>query len=200
MGLSFNENTGKYASSHSKAYDIDERITEKSLKSINTSPAKFVPSTERKYSNKSVQDKADKEYMDAEVNTLYADCEVVPDESAVKLKIGETVNVSGVGKYLSGEHYVHEISRRISKDDGYTVSMTLIRMGFGDSLKSVAPKNVVDAPVQTQKYVIKRGDTLWEIAEKYYGKGSEYTKIAEANGIKPIDYRRLKIGRELIIP
>ena len=30
-------------------------------------------------------------------------------------------------------------------------------------------------------YIIEKGDTLWEIAEKAYGKGSKYTKIVEVN-------------------
>lgn len=30
-------------------------------------------------------------------------------------------------------------------------------------------------------YTVKKGDSLWAIAAKYYGKGSEYTKIYEAN-------------------
>lgn len=30
-------------------------------------------------------------------------------------------------------------------------------------------------------YIIKKGDTLWEIAEKAYGNGSKYTKIVEVN-------------------
>jgi len=31
------------------------------------------------------------------------------------------------------------------------------------------------------KYVIKKGDTLWDLAEKYYGSGFEYHKIIEKN-------------------
>ena len=34
----------------------------------------------------------------------------------------------------------------------------------------------------TQKtYTVKKGDTLWDIAQKSYGKGSDYTKIQKAN-------------------
>lgn len=32
-----------------------------------------------------------------------------------------------------------------------------------------------------KKYVIQKGDTLWDLAEKYYGSGFEYPKIIEKN-------------------
>ncbi|MCA1406029.1 5'-nucleotidase C-terminal domain-containing protein [Ensifer sp. IC3342] len=49
-----------------------------------------------------------------------------------------------------------------------------------------------------QKHVIARGDTLWDLAESYYGNGVLWQKISEANG-EPAP-RRLEIGRELAIP
>lgn len=32
-----------------------------------------------------------------------------------------------------------------------------------------------------QVYIVKKGDTLWDLAVKYYGKGSKYVKIYNAN-------------------
>lgn len=57
-----------------------------------------------------------------------------------------------------------------------------------------APKPVAD----NRHYTIKRGDTLWDLAQKYYGNPYQWTKIAQANA-NP-DPRRLQIGRKLIIP
>lgn len=38
---------------------------------------------------------------------------------------------------------------------------------------------------QKQKtHTVKKGDCLWDIAQKYYGKGSEYPKIKNANSTK----------------
>lgn len=42
----------------------------------------------------------------------------------------------------------------------------------------------VEAPEQTAEveyYEIQSGDSLWKIADKVYGNGSEYTKLFEAN-------------------
>lgn len=39
----------------------------------------------------------------------------------------------------------------------------------------------VDNSVQPKTYTVKSGDCLWNIAKKYYGSGSNYTKIYNAN-------------------
>ena len=50
----------------------------------------------------------------------------------------------------------------------------------------------------SRKHVIARGDTLWDLAESFYGSGTEWRKISAANG-DPAP-RALEIGRELDIP
>ena len=39
----------------------------------------------------------------------------------------------------------------------------------------------VDNSVQPKTYTVKSGDCLWNIAKKFYGSGSDYTKIYNAN-------------------
>lgn len=39
----------------------------------------------------------------------------------------------------------------------------------------------VDNTVKPKTYTVKRGDCLWNIAKKFYGNGSKYTKIYNAN-------------------
>ncbi len=57
-----------------------------------------------------------------------------------------------------------------------------------------------DAWDSTQWYEVKKGDTLWKIAETYYGDGSLYTKIFEANRDVLSDPNRIKVGQKLRIP
>jgi 5'-nucleotidase/UDP-sugar diphosphatase len=49
-----------------------------------------------------------------------------------------------------------------------------------------------------QKYTLSKGDNFWDLAEKYYGDGAVWKKIAEANpGLRP---RYLPVGKEITVP
>ncbi len=57
------------------------------------------------------------------------------------------------------------------------------------------------APAAAKKiHVVAAGDTLGKIAQKYYGKASDYMKIFEANKDKLKDPDKIFPGQELIIP
>ncbi len=56
-----------------------------------------------------------------------------------------------------------------------------------------------------QVYVVRSGDTLWDIAEEYYGSGYEWTRIRDANkdviGYMPDGTQKLIVpGQELVLP
>lgn len=57
------------------------------------------------------------------------------------------------------------------------------------------------APVnQNKTYTVKRGDCLWNIAKKFYGNGSLYTKIYNANRDKIKNPNLIYTGQVLTIP
>jgi nucleoid-associated protein YgaU len=47
---------------------------------------------------------------------------------------------------------------------------------------------------------VKKGESLWKIAEQYYGDGSLYKKIFEANQDILSDPNLIKVGQKLRIP
>lgn len=49
-------------------------------------------------------------------------------------------------------------------------------------------------------YTVKKGDCLWNIAKKFYGDGSKYTKIYEANKSKIKNPSVITVGQVLKIP
>lgn len=70
--------------------------------------------------------------------------------------------------------------------------------------KAAAPKSAparVDAKSKPKTYTVQGGDCLYNIAKKYYGDGSQYTKIYNANkdviGANP---NLIYVGQVLTIP
>jgi len=51
-----------------------------------------------------------------------------------------------------------------------------------------------------EEYVLKRGDTLSQLALERYGNADFWKQIAAYNGISERDTRRLKIGQVILIP
>jgi len=63
------------------------------------------------------------------------------------------------------------------------------------------PRPEPETTTPTQRtYTVVKGDCLWNIAKKYYGSGSSYTKIYNANKDKIKDPNRIYPGQVLIIP
>lgn len=56
------------------------------------------------------------------------------------------------------------------------------------------------APVTNKTYTVVKGDCLWNIAKKFYGNGSKYTVIAEANKGKIKNANLIYPGQVLTIP
>lgn len=56
------------------------------------------------------------------------------------------------------------------------------------------------APNKNKTYTVKRGDCLWNIAKKFYGNGSKYTVIYNANRDKIKNPNLIYVGQVLTIP
>jgi len=63
------------------------------------------------------------------------------------------------------------------------------------------PARAKDPEPATKTYTVKSGDCLWNIAKQFYGKGSDYTKIYNANkGIIGANPNLIYPGQAFIIP
>jgi LysM repeat protein len=57
-----------------------------------------------------------------------------------------------------------------------------------------------DAPTGGTTYTVQKGDSLWKIAKQFYGDGSQYTKIYNANTGTLSDPNKIYTGQVLAIP
>ncbi|MDH6265583.1 5'-nucleotidase/UDP-sugar diphosphatase [Rhizobium sp. SG_E_25_P2] len=67
-----------------------------------------------------------------------------------------------------------------------------------ETAPAAAPAATEAAKPTETKHVIAKGDTFWDLAEKFYGTGFDWKKIAEAN--KSLKPRALPVGGELTVP
>ena len=84
----------------------------------------------------------------------------------------------------------YKISEDSDEGDDVLVDITLKQYKSYRTKTVVISNNTPKPPISTTKpstttasktYVVKKGDCLWNIAKKYYGKGSEWKKIYNAN-------------------
>ena len=148
---------------------------------------------------------ADREYIEIELKTLVGDLTVVPSQKNIRIQVNKTVEVEGVGKYLSGKYFVSAIKRTISKDGGYSQTLSVLKNGFGDSLKkasgsssspsysyspSSTPSAVESTPpsagsvdrndtVEKSATPVKTGDTIKIVGDAVYSNASSGVKVPE---------------------
>jgi nucleoid-associated protein YgaU len=87
---------------------------------------------------------------------------------------------------------------RIAKSP-LVVKKTSTKKQVKKSTKNTTKKTAAPKPV-VRKYTVKRGDTLWAIAKKYYGSGAKYPTIYNANKNKIKNPNVIQVGWVLVIP
>lgn len=90
---------------------------------------------------------AEKQYIDIEFNTLTGELNLTSTEKSIRIRVNDTVKLEGLGKYLSGTYFVSAVKRMLNKDSGYTHVLTVIKTGFGNSLKSISVSRQIASPL-----------------------------------------------------
>ena len=82
-----------------------------------------------------------------------------------------------------------------------TVNVTIAGKKPKASVEPTRPTPTSPAPSSPQTYTVKKGDCLWNIAKKFYGNGSKYTVIYNANkGVIGGNPNLIYPGQVLTIP
>ena len=89
-----------------------------------------------------------------------------------KIVASHCVDIDGLGK-IDGKYYVDKIVHSIGKS-GYNMKLTLHKVQ-----KPVG--STESSSTGSSTYKVATGDTLWNLAKKYYGSGAKYTIIYNAN-------------------
>lgn len=76
---------------------------------------------------------------------------------------------------------VGSVNYTIEMKEYRTTEVTKVKVGKKKKKKTTSGKKRVNNKAKGKSYTIKAGDCLWNIAIKYYGSGSQYTKILNAN-------------------
>lgn len=123
------------------------------------------------------------------------------------LKARQKVTFQGMGTNFSGDYFVASVTHTINRG-GYAIALDVRRSNFewkvpetGKSLEKpkAQPPKKEPAPKGTN-YTVKKGDTLWAIAKRYYGNGALYTKIVSANTGKIKDPHWIYPGQVFTVP
>lgn len=109
--------------------------------------------------------KANKEQAVLEYNTLEGDMTLRASVGVLKIKQDTTIQIAGIGTYLSGMYYVSNVTYALDASSGFGMTCTLVKTGFGSSLKAPATTPVEVAvreepvPLATSP-AIKVGDSV----------------------------------------
>lgn len=84
------------------------------------------------------------------------------------------IDLQGDRVKLSGQAMTQEEAEKIILSLGNTIGVAEV---------DTSDLQVQQPAAQSTMYTVQKGDTLWEIAEKHYGKGqgAKYTEIVKAN-------------------
>jgi hypothetical protein len=100
-----------------------------------------------------------------------------------------------------GFDVVVSIKLKQYKDFGTkTCNVTFVDTKAKVSVETTRAADSSPAPSQNKTYTLQKGDCLWTVAKKFYGDGSKYTVIYEANKDKIEDPNVVFAGQTLIIP
>jgi nucleoid-associated protein YgaU len=135
--------------------------------------------------------------------TPAAEVAVAADDAATggESAAGQTVAQSG-GEAQSGDVQPGTADVSATQTTGDAAGTETAAASSGEGTAGGEPETVEQAPLQQSKssVIIRRGDTLWQISRRIYGKGVRYTTIYLANEDQITDPDRIIPGQVFGVP
>ena len=120
---------------------------------------------------------------------------------------GDPVRLIISGSDINDAFLIEDVSETLAEGDrDVGLTLTLREYKFKSALAALAggsgsaasvSKTRTDERVTPKTYTVKKGDTLWDIACRFYGDGTKWGNIAARNGVA--DPRKLQIGTVLTL-
>ena len=118
---------------------------------------------------------------------------------------GDPVRLIISGSDINDAFLIEDVSETLAEGDrDVGLTLTLREYKFKSALAalaggsgSAAPRKRTDERAMPRTYTVKKGDTLWDIACRFYGDGTKWRAIAAKNGVA--DPRKLQVGKVLTL-
>ena len=144
-------------------------------------------------------------FLPAETSPFYTG--QAPETALAMLKSwqdsGDPVRLIISGSDINDAFLIEDVSETLAEGDrDVGLALTLREYKFKSALAALAGESAAvqkrtDERVTPRTYTVKQGDTLWDIACRFYGDGTKWGSIAAKNGVA--DPRKLQIGKVLTL-
>ena len=101
---------------------------------------------------------------------------------------------------ISVEDGVATISGEAESPDAYEKAVLMAGNALGVESVEAGGLSSPEQAMEVNYYEIQKGDTLWKIADKFYGDGSKYTAIFEENREVIKDPDKIFEGQKIRVP
>ena len=117
---------------------------------------------------------------------------------------GDPVRLILSGSDINDAFLIEDVSETLREGDrDVGLTLTLREYKFKSALAALAGADGAtavqrqDERVTPRSYTMKKGDTLWGIATRFYGDGTRWRELASRNGVG--DPKKLQIGKVLTL-
>lgn len=117
---------------------------------------------------------------------------------------GDPVRLILSGSDINDAFLIEDVTETLREGDrDVGLTLTLREYKFKSALAALAGESGSGTPARQDErilprtYTVKKGDTLWGIACRFYGDGTKWGTLASKNGVS--DPRKLQIGKVLTL-
>lgn len=114
--------------------------------------------------------------------------------------VSPVTDLSGMQKDRNAQFMIAEVEEVMIPYNGESITASAVELEEGKFIEEHEESVESEIKVSTREYTIRKGDTLWKIAERELGKGHRWKYIYELNKDIIKNPNKLKAGKRILIP